>query len=123
VQSRDDVSEGLGDGQSYNPANLLERQLSWLKLFDVCLLQDWSNALFLAAGEGHVEVVSALLRAGASVDAKDRVRTPRNWSHAIAGVLADLPDLNPFHYCMSTVRGGLSNTRNCHAVMCNIPVI
>ena len=48
---------------------------------DVCppaplppLMQDGSTALMLAAGNGHMNVVEALLRGGADIHAKSEVR-------------------------------------------------
>ena len=40
----------------------------------VCVIQDGRTSLNLAACEGHLEVVQALLSKGANIEAKDGVR-------------------------------------------------
>jgi ankyrin repeat protein len=54
---------------------MLKMRFGQLRFVLTCLLQDRLTPLHHACSEGHVEVVTVLVRAGAQIDAQDRVWT------------------------------------------------
>jgi ankyrin repeat protein len=54
---------------------MLKMRFGQLRFVLTCLLQDTCTPLHRACSEGHAEVVTVLLAAGAQVDAKDWVWT------------------------------------------------